>query len=150
MRATGFGIRSPKDNYGELLYPMTTSNGVKLDMYKKSLSEKRRELLFIQKHKLNDLEKPDENPTGEINCIPNIMDKKKKEVKINVKDLVGAKFSTFGKQKRFNYNTVSQHLEELSHHFRGKYSRIAWSALAAITQTRFSILKHRSTPVTTL
>lgn len=39
MRATGFGIRSPKDNYGELLYPMTTSSGKNLGMYKKSLSD---------------------------------------------------------------------------------------------------------------
>ena len=108
MRATGFGIRSPKDNYGELLYPMTTSTGNRLDMYKKSLSEKRRELLFIEKNKLNEINKPEENPTGEINCIPNIMDRKKKEVKVNIRDVVGAKFSTFGKQKRFNYNTVSE------------------------------------------
>jgi len=53
MRATGFGIKSPKDHTGEFLFPMRKMDGTCLDMNHKSISEQRRELLFLKKQGLD-------------------------------------------------------------------------------------------------
>ena len=39
MRATGFGIKSPKDFSGDYLFPMRKGDGTILDMNYKSISE---------------------------------------------------------------------------------------------------------------
>jgi hypothetical protein len=49
MRATGFGIGSPADSSGEFLYPMRTSDGKILNYNHKTITEARREKLFIMK-----------------------------------------------------------------------------------------------------
>lgn len=49
MRATGFGFKSPKDYSGEYLYPMMNYNGTQLKMDYKSISEAKRESLFMHK-----------------------------------------------------------------------------------------------------
>lgn len=47
MRATGFGIKSPKDFTGEFLFPMRKADGTILDITHKTISENRREMLFM-------------------------------------------------------------------------------------------------------
>ena len=49
MRATGFGIKSPNDASGEMEYPQRKPDGTNLDMGYKTLTEKRRELLYLAK-----------------------------------------------------------------------------------------------------
>lgn len=49
MRATGFGIKSPKDASGEFLFPERKADGTILDLNYKSITEQRRELLYIHK-----------------------------------------------------------------------------------------------------
>ena len=49
MRATGFGIRSPKDATGDYLYPQMSKDGVCLDMSHKTITEQRRELMYLHK-----------------------------------------------------------------------------------------------------
>ena len=49
MRATGFGIKSPNDASGEMGYPQRKPDGTILDMTYKSLTEQRRELLYLAK-----------------------------------------------------------------------------------------------------
>jgi hypothetical protein len=39
MRATGFGIKSPKDASGEFLYPVRKADGTILDLTYKSITE---------------------------------------------------------------------------------------------------------------
>lgn len=53
MRATGFGFKSPKDYTGDYRFPMRKADGTNLDVGYKSLSDRRRELLFLTKHGLN-------------------------------------------------------------------------------------------------
>ena len=53
MRATGFGFISPKDYTGDYRFPMRKPDGTNLDMKYKSISEIRREMLFLTKHGLN-------------------------------------------------------------------------------------------------
>ncbi len=60
MRATGFGFKSPKDYTGDYRYPMRKSDGTNLNVGYKSISEKRRELLFLTKMGLN---QPDSEST---------------------------------------------------------------------------------------
>ena len=47
MRATGFGQRSPNQYTADYRFPLRKADGTNLDMTYKSISEKRRELLFI-------------------------------------------------------------------------------------------------------
>ena len=49
MRATGLDFKSPKDRSGELQYPRRTNAGTILDMGLKSISDQRRELLWMHK-----------------------------------------------------------------------------------------------------
>jgi len=49
MRATGFGIKSPKDASGEFLFPIRKADGTILEMNYKSITEQRRELLYMHK-----------------------------------------------------------------------------------------------------
>ena len=47
MRPTGFGHRSPHQFTADFNYPLRKADGTNLDMNYKSISDKRRELLFI-------------------------------------------------------------------------------------------------------
>ena len=49
MRPTGFYTKSPNDVSGEFLYPMRKNDGTILDFKHKSISESRRERLFLHK-----------------------------------------------------------------------------------------------------
>ena len=55
MRATGFGQISPYQHSGEYRHPQRDKYGANLDFNFKSLSDKRREMLFIHKHGLDDM-----------------------------------------------------------------------------------------------
>jgi hypothetical protein len=46
MRATGLGFRSPKDKSGEFVIPLRKPDGTNMEYGRKSISEKRREMLF--------------------------------------------------------------------------------------------------------
>ena len=49
MRPTGFGHKTAKDYTGEYLYPRVLPDGTSLEIKHKTLTEKRRELLFVKK-----------------------------------------------------------------------------------------------------
>ena len=49
MRPTGFGVKSPFDATADFEYPQRKPDGTCLDMTYKSLTEQRRELLYLAK-----------------------------------------------------------------------------------------------------
>jgi len=49
MRATGFGIKSPKEATGDFLFPKFKSDGTCLIMSHKTIMERRREMLYLFK-----------------------------------------------------------------------------------------------------
>lgn len=115
MRATGFGFKSPKEHSGEYLLPMLKNDGRNLSMTHKTISEKRRERLFLHKTGL----------IGPVDQSNNIKSRSIREIEsippseaarlasskeLNEKQLqfiVNRKFNTFGKEGRFHYRDVS-------------------------------------------
>ena len=49
MRPTGFGVKAPADASADFEYPQRKPDGTILDMTYKSLTEQRRELLYLAK-----------------------------------------------------------------------------------------------------
>ena len=49
MRATGFGHKSPREATGDYVYPLINKDGKSLDYNNRTITEQRRELLYLHK-----------------------------------------------------------------------------------------------------
>jgi len=116
MRATGFGFKSPKDYTGELLYPQMNYNGKNLSLTHKSISESKRENLFLHKSglmnqiKAHEEENARNKPLAALGSLNGKQTESQMLDEKSIKTLLSKKFSNFNKEGRFKYRDVCKFL----------------------------------------